>query len=97
MPSSVVTREHEHRHRHGQDVHYPLWFGGSSSCLSAVISHPLDLGTFGFARGRYGVALKTAVVKVRLQTSASASNGMLETAVHIFRDHGVLGFYNGVC
>lgn len=25
-------------------VKYPLWFGGSSSALAALISHPLDLG-----------------------------------------------------
>ena len=28
-----------------QDVlQYPLWFGGSASCMAVCISHPLDLG-----------------------------------------------------
>ena len=25
-------------------IKYPLWFGGSSSALAAIVSHPLDLG-----------------------------------------------------
>ncbi|EME87810.1 uncharacterized protein MYCFIDRAFT_129539 [Pseudocercospora fijiensis CIRAD86] len=24
-------------------IHYPLWFGGSASCLAACVTHPLDL------------------------------------------------------
>ncbi|TKA64096.1 hypothetical protein B0A55_09959, partial [Friedmanniomyces simplex] len=24
-------------------IHYPLWFGGSASCLAASVTHPLDL------------------------------------------------------
>jgi hypothetical protein len=26
-------------------LQYPKWFGGSASCMAAVCSHPLDLGT----------------------------------------------------
>ncbi|KZZ87133.1 hypothetical protein AAP_05888 [Ascosphaera apis ARSEF 7405] len=25
-------------------IHYPFWFGGSSSCFAAMVTHPLDLG-----------------------------------------------------
>jgi len=31
--------------QHGP-IHYPLWFGGSSSCLAAGVTHPLDLCEF---------------------------------------------------
>jgi hypothetical protein len=26
-------------------VKYPLWFGGSASCMAVCLTHPLDLGT----------------------------------------------------
>lgn len=32
--------------QHGA-IHYPLWFGGSASCMSAGVTHPLDLGESG--------------------------------------------------
>jgi dicarboxylate transporter 10 len=25
-------------------IHYPFWFGGSSSSMAACVTHPLDLG-----------------------------------------------------
>ena len=44
------------------------------------------------------LGLTQILVKVRLQTSiASTPNGMLATALGIFRNDGFLGFYNGVC
>ena len=27
-------------------IKYPLWFGGTSSALAALFSHPLDLGMY---------------------------------------------------
>ena len=27
-------------------VHYPFWFGGSSSCFAATVTHPLDLSKY---------------------------------------------------
>ncbi|KAL4892802.1 mitochondrial carrier domain-containing protein [Aspergillus ambiguus] len=31
-------------------VEYPKWFGGSASCMAVVVSHPLDLITYGSVR-----------------------------------------------
>lgn len=25
-------------------IRYPFWFGGSASCIAAMVTHPLDLG-----------------------------------------------------
>ena len=25
-------------------IRYPFWFGGSSACCGAIVTHPLDLG-----------------------------------------------------
>jgi hypothetical protein len=27
-------------------LRYPFWFGGSAASLAAVVTHPLDLGTW---------------------------------------------------
>lgn len=29
-----------------KNIHYPFWFGGSASCFAAMVTHPLDLGTY---------------------------------------------------
>ena len=31
---------------HHEQIHYPLWFGGSASCFAACVTHPLDLCEF---------------------------------------------------
>jgi hypothetical protein len=44
-----VTENLEHAmHTKPQRVlPYPLWFGGSASCMAVCITHPLDLGIVG--------------------------------------------------
>ncbi|CAG8100841.1 unnamed protein product [Penicillium salamii] len=31
-------------------IKYPKWFGGSASCMAVLVSHPLDLMTYGSVR-----------------------------------------------
>ncbi|KAK2790312.1 Mitochondrial dicarboxylate transporter [Emmonsiellopsis sp. PD_33] len=66
-------------------LHYPFWFGGSASCFAAAVTHPLDL---------VKVILSHSV---RLQTRRPGDpTGMLRTIVHVVKNNGVLGLYNGL-
>ncbi|KAI5289355.1 Mitochondrial dicarboxylate transporter [Ascosphaera aggregata] len=79
-------------------IHYPFWFGGSSSCFAAMVTHPLDLdaASYGPTRGiRHADELHS--LQVRLQTRGPGDpTGMLRTMVHIVKNHGVLALYSGL-
>ncbi|PGH03893.1 hypothetical protein AJ79_07251 [Helicocarpus griseus UAMH5409] len=61
-------------------IHYPFWFGGSASCMATGVTHPLDLCN-----------------AVRLQTRKPGDpSGMFRTVIHIIKNNGVLGLYNGL-
>ena len=42
--------------RRRDKIHYPFWFGGSSSCLAATVTHPLDLGKLSLAKIMSGLS-----------------------------------------
>ncbi|KAJ0166153.1 Mitochondrial dicarboxylate transporter [Colletotrichum tanaceti] len=66
-------------------LRYPFWFGGSASSMAACVTHPLDL------------ARPCRHVGVRLQVRRpDAPKNMSGTVVHILRNHGVTGLYNGL-
>ena len=49
-PSVADARRHvetatEQRNA-ARPIRYPFWFGGSAASMAAVVTHPLDLGTW---------------------------------------------------
>ncbi|KAJ5038088.1 uncharacterized protein L3040_006959 [Drepanopeziza brunnea f. sp. 'multigermtubi'] len=58
MSSEVKARKRTFSKR--DVVRYPFWFGGSSSCFAACVTHPLDLVKVRL-QTRYGDAPKTMV------------------------------------
>lgn len=84
-------------------LQYPFWLGGSASCLAAGVTHPLDLGEIyplllRLGRPQRALFNLRTLVKVRLQTrSADGPRTMMSTFVHIVRNNGLQGLYNGVC
>ncbi|KJX97552.1 mitochondrial dicarboxylate carrier like protein [Zymoseptoria brevis] len=65
---------------HNGAIHYPLWFGGSASCLAACVTHPLDL-------------LK---VRLQTQAHGAGRQGMLAMTGSIVKADGVPGLYRGL-
>ncbi|TPX13149.1 uncharacterized protein E0L32_006349 [Thyridium curvatum] len=70
-------------------IHYPFWFGGSASCMAAFVTHPLDLVHTNTP------SPKTSQVRLQMRTGDMPKN-MSGTFVHIVRNNGVLGLYNGL-
>ena len=80
-----------------QPLRYPFWFGGSAASMAAIVTHPLDLGTFNVSRSDLVFLADIWPVKVRLQTrSAGDPKSMYRTFVHIVSNQGFLGLYNGL-
>ncbi|KAL3464386.1 mitochondrial carrier domain-containing protein [Aspergillus heterothallicus] len=66
-------------------IKYPLWFGGSASCMAVVVSHPLDLL-------KVRMQMKSGDIK---GAGAESSTGTLGTAARILRSEGIRGLYAG--
>ncbi|KAL4882899.1 mitochondrial carrier domain-containing protein [Aspergillus karnatakaensis] len=70
-----------------QQIKYPLWFGGSASCIAVAVSHPLDL---------IKVRMQMASTETQgIGAQAQPKIGPVGTAVRILRTEGVRGLYAG--
>ncbi|KAL4969601.1 dicarboxylate transporter [Aspergillus stella-maris] len=69
-----------------KQIEYPLWFGGSASCMAVAMSHPLDL---------IKVRMQMADRKTKSTVSGQGRVGMLGTAMRIVKSEGVRGLYAG--
>lgn len=78
MPDSAI-QFHKDRSQPGP-IHYPFWFGGSSSCIAICFTHPLDL----------------VKVRLQTQAHAGTRLGMGQMFAHVFRENGFLGLYKGL-
>ncbi|KAL2854812.1 mitochondrial carrier domain-containing protein [Aspergillus pseudoustus] len=67
-------------------IQYPLWFGGSASCMAVVVSHPLDLL-------KVRMQMKPSDTK---KTGTETGTGTLGSAMRILRTEGIRGLYSGV-
>jgi len=61
-------------------IHYPFWFGGSSSSLAACVTHPLDL----------------VKVRLQTQQNVAQKKNMIQMFKHIANTDGVPGLYKGL-
>ncbi|CEL07177.1 hypothetical protein ASPCAL10340 [Aspergillus calidoustus] len=66
-------------------IQYPLWFGGSASCMAVVVSHPLDLL-------KVRMQMKPGEAK---GAAVETNTGTFGTAMRILRSEGVRGLYAG--
>jgi len=62
------------------EIHYPLWFGGSASCLAVVLTHPLDL----------------IKVRMQGAKKSPIKLGTIGTAKDVIRSDGFGGLYRGL-
>ncbi|KAL1305175.1 hypothetical protein AAFC00_002096 [Neodothiora populina] len=80
MTSAAAKVQEKSKDVHKVPIKYPLWFGGSSSALAALVSHPLDL----------------VKVRLQTQHMTGSSHNMFGMFVHIYKDHGIGGLYKGI-
>jgi len=49
IPSPGVKPKFQKKQLALKQIPYPFWFGGSASSMAACVTHPLDLGMFGWS------------------------------------------------
>ncbi|KAF2200512.1 mitochondrial carrier [Delitschia confertaspora ATCC 74209] len=69
-------------------IRYPFWFGGSASCFSACVTHPLDLVKVN--------CMPDSSVRLQTQANHGIRRNMLQMFVHVAKDDGFFGLYRGL-